>query len=122
MLNSTIPRTSNCYMQSSGGSQQVFKLCLTGSQGRLTNVDVRCQRHVNDLLMSMPGVQIRRRKCNGDENELLCELRPTIESYCTVARHIQLMHGLHDNDVRFFLAADEPETYTQVAIAPTAVL
>lgn len=60
--------------------------------------------------------QIRRRKCNGDENELLCELRPTIESYCTVARHIQLTHGIHDNDVRFFLAADEPETYTQVPL------
>ena len=30
------------------------------------------------------GMQIRRRKCNGDRKDLTCELRPSIESYCQV--------------------------------------
>lgn len=30
------------------------------------------------------GMQIRRRKCNGDRGDLSCELRPTVESYCQV--------------------------------------
>ena len=33
------------------------------------------------------GIQIRRRKCNGDRGDLLCELRPTVESYCQVCFH-----------------------------------
>jgi xyloglucan fucosyltransferase len=63
------------------------------------------------------GMQIRRRKCNDNEKELHCDLRPSIESYCAVARTIQIAHGLHDHDVRFFLAADEADTYTQVVHA-----
>ena len=30
------------------------------------------------------GIQIRRRKCNGDRRDLSCELRPSIEAYCQV--------------------------------------
>ena len=30
------------------------------------------------------GIQIRRRKCNGDRHDLSCELRPSIEAYCQV--------------------------------------
>ena len=30
------------------------------------------------------GMQIRRRKCNGDRKDLHCEYRPSIESYCQV--------------------------------------
>ena len=30
------------------------------------------------------GIQIRRRKCNGDRQDLSCELRPSIEAYCQV--------------------------------------
>ena len=33
------------------------------------------------------GIQIRRRKCNGDRKDLSCELRPSIESYCQVRHH-----------------------------------
>ena len=34
------------------------------------------------------GMQIRRRKCNGDRKDLHCEYRPSIESYCQVGiRH-----------------------------------
>jgi xyloglucan fucosyltransferase len=60
------------------------------------------------------GLQIRRRKCSGDEAELACALRPSIERFCQVARSIQYAHGLGDEDVRFLLAADEPATYTKV--------
>lgn len=35
------------------------------------------------------GIQIRRRKCNGDRNDLHCGLRPTIESYCQVSAAIR---------------------------------
>ncbi|CAL8469681.1 g9222 [Coccomyxa elongata] len=70
-------------------------------------------KHLNFKLFNI-GLQIRRRKCNRDPNEVSCELRPSVEAYCTVARHIQLSHGIHDDDVRFFVAADEPEIYTQV--------
>ena len=34
-----------------------------------------------------------------------------------VAKSIQLAMGLHDEDVAFFLAADEPATYLQVQIS-----
>ncbi|CAK0786745.1 hypothetical protein CVIRNUC_009959 [Coccomyxa viridis] len=61
------------------------------------------------------GIQIRRRKCNGDRHDLSCELRPSIEAYCQVAKSIQMTMGLHNDDVAFFLAADEPATYLQVA-------
>ena len=54
-------------------------------------------------------LQIRRKKCHSD-----CNARPTIAQYCSVARSIQITHGLHDNDVRFFLAADEVEIYSEV--------
>ena len=30
------------------------------------------------------GIQIRRRKCNGDRKDVHCEYRPSIESYCQV--------------------------------------
>lgn len=30
------------------------------------------------------GMQIRRRKCNGDRKDVHCEYRPSIESYCQV--------------------------------------
>ena len=30
------------------------------------------------------GIQIRRRKCNGNRKDLHCEYRPSIESYCQV--------------------------------------
>ncbi|BDA51570.1 probable fucosyltransferase 5 [Coccomyxa sp. Obi] len=58
------------------------------------------------------GLQIRRRKC--DFEELHCDTRPSIESYCDVARSIQLARDVADSDVRFFIAADVPETYPQV--------
>ncbi|BDA47125.1 probable galactoside 2-alpha-L-fucosyltransferase [Coccomyxa sp. Obi] len=67
------------------------------------------------------GLQIRRHKCDGgpdetiDKKEVHCALRPSIESFCAVARSIQLSHGLNDKDVRFFLAADDTEVYDQVA-------
>ncbi|BDA47122.1 probable galactoside 2-alpha-L-fucosyltransferase [Coccomyxa sp. Obi] len=67
------------------------------------------------------GIQITRHRCDAwpdeiiDRKELPCALRPSIESYCAVARSIQLSHGLNDNDVRFFLVADDPDVYDQVA-------
>jgi hypothetical protein len=33
-----------------------------------------------------------------------------------VAKSIQMAMGLHDDDVAFFLAADEPATYVQVGV------
>lgn len=56
--------------------------------------------------------QIRRRKCDFDK--LHCDLRPSVQSFCDVARSIQFSHGVKDSDVRFFVAADVPETYRQV--------
>jgi xyloglucan fucosyltransferase len=60
-------------------------------------------------------VQIRRRKCNTDTpgHELACADRPGVEAYASVARALQLARGVRDADVRFFLAADEGETYAQ---------
>ena len=69
-------------------------------------------------------VQVRRHKCDAvpdeqmDEREVHCSLRPSVESFCAVARSIQLSHGLHDQDVRFFLAADDAEVYEQVILLP----
>ena len=62
------------------------------------------------------GLQIRRRKCNTDVpgHELACADRPSVEAYCSVARTLQLSHGLRDDNVRFFLAADEADVYAQV--------
>jgi xyloglucan fucosyltransferase len=60
------------------------------------------------------GLQIRRKKCYADRQEAACELRPSVQNFCAVARSIQVLHGLHDDDVRFFVAADEEETYSQV--------
>lgn len=53
-----------------------------------------------------------------DRKELHCALQPSMESFCTVARSIQLSHGLRDGDVRFFLVADDPEVYDQVHKSP----
>ena len=64
--------------------------------------------------------QIRRLKCINDENEITCEHKPSIEHFCQVAQTIQTAHGLRDEDVRFFLAADEAETYTKVRIFHTS--
>ncbi|CAL8465691.1 g5227 [Coccomyxa elongata] len=58
------------------------------------------------------GLQIRRRKC--DFEELHCDTRPSLQSYCDVARSIQLARGIADSEVCFFIAADVPETYPQV--------
>lgn len=71
-----------------------------------------------NLTASRCWAQIRRRKC--DFEELHCDTRPSIESYCDVARSIQLARGIADSDVRFFVAADVPETYPQVCAAPVA--
>ena len=73
----------------------------TGQRCRLTSID-----HGRRL-------QIRRRKCNGDPDELDCDLRPSIESFCQVAKTLQHAHGIQDQDVKFFLAADEPATYAE---------
>ena len=40
------------------------------------------------------------------------------QAYCDVARSIQYSHGLRDEDVKFFLAADEPATYAEVCEDP----
>lgn len=48
--------------------------------------------------------------------DMHCALRPSIESFCAMAVSIQLSHGLHDKDVRFFLAADNEEVYHQVTL------
>jgi len=38
-----------------------------------------------------------------------------------VAKSIQMAMGLHDDDVAFFLAADEPATYLQVEISSSNI-
>ena len=64
--------------------------------------------------------QIRRRKCNTDTpgHKLACVDRPGVKAYCAVARALQLARGVRDADVRFFLAADEAETYAQASASP----
>lgn len=87
-----------------------MNLILIGPGGLMSLTCNECALH--------PCSQIRRRKCSGADDQIPCAHRPSIEHYCDVARAIQATHGLQDSDVRFFLAADEPETYDQVGARP----
>lgn len=56
----------------------------------------------------------RRLKCDGGEGSIHCDELPAVENFVAVARALQLARGLEDSEVRFFVGADKPETYTKV--------
>ena len=64
------------------------------------------------------GIQIRRLKCDGHEGSINCLTLPAVENYVSVARSLQYARGLDDSDVRFFVGADEPETYVKACPRP----
>ncbi len=56
----------------------------------------------------------RRLKCDGGEGSIHCEQLPEVENFAAVARALQLARGLDDADVRFFVGADQRESYDKV--------
>jgi xyloglucan fucosyltransferase len=78
------------------------------------------QFQINNFGAYTIGLQIRRLKCDNSHvidpslEELHCKSLPSIEAYCDVAKTIQVTHGISDEDVRFFVAADEEATYDEV--------
>ncbi|BDA44693.1 hypothetical protein COCOBI_06-1710 [Coccomyxa sp. Obi] len=63
------------------------------------------------------GLQIRRLKCDGHDGSIHCDQLPEVENFAAVARALQLARGLDDADVRFFVGADERESYDKVVKA-----
>lgn len=65
-------------------------------------------------LQTKIGRAHRRLKCDGGEGSIHCEQLPEVENFAAVARALQLARGLDDADVRFFVGADQRESYDKV--------
>lgn len=63
--------------------------------------------------LTRPGVH-RRLKCDGGKGSIHCEQLPEVENFAAVARALQMARGLDDADVRFFVGADQRESYDKV--------
>lgn len=53
----------------------------------------------------------RRLKCDGWEGSIHCDQLPEVANFVAAARALQLARGLDDSEVRFFVGADQPESY-----------
>ena len=56
-----------------------------------------------------------------EDQEGITDLQKCAWGSVQVAKSIQMSMGVHDKDVVFFLAADEPATYLQVQASPLHV-
>ncbi len=56
----------------------------------------------------------RRLKCDGNEGSIHCDQLPAVENFVAAARALQAARGLDDSEVRFFVGADQPESYQKV--------
>jgi hypothetical protein len=66
------------------------------------------------------GLQVRLLKCDAGEGSIHCGQLPALEDFAAVAQSLQRARGLADAVVRFFVAADTPETYKKARPLPAA--
>jgi hypothetical protein len=55
-------------------------------------------------------------KCDGHVGSIHCDQLPALENFASMALALQRARGLADNEVRFFVGADQPESYQRVRL------